>query len=575
LKRTLPLLLLLATSLSAQNWPQWAASAQHDSATPVVARRIDRIEQEIIIDPLAKTIEVLSGGGDLLAHYPVPLIDGEDVVLLRKSGSLSDLLQRETQIWNVVDMRRVNGQLTTHWMYTSDWKPVPFGAASWEPVYHPAIGADAVWAPGAGGTIDKLNRETGARIQRFNPFGTSIDPTIFVSGPPAIDQAGNIYYNAIQLTKSGPWDNDPPNSWLVRVGADGSIGKATFTSLTPSAPDANAQCLGVFDVSELPWPPTPAAVPPSARCGPQRPGINVAPAVGTDGTIYTISRAHFNGRYGFLVAVNPDLTPKWAASMRNRFQDGCDVAVPPSGSPGGCRAGATRGVDPSDNQAGSGAVSDNSTASPVVLPDGNILYGAYTRYNYAQGHLMMFGADGHYAGAYGWGWDLTPAVYRHAGTYSVILKENHYGAGSYCNDPNVCPLDRSSTTPGDPEVYYIAQINSSLQPDWKFKSTNTESCSRLTNGSLACVSDHPDGFEWCVNAVAVDARGVVYADSEDGNLYAIAQGGILEQRIFLRLALGAAYTPTSIGPDGRVYTQNDGNLFVTNQNPKWRAVRTK
>jgi len=75
--------------------------------------------------------------------------------------------------------------------------------------------------------------------------------------------------------------------------------------------------------------------------------------------------------------------------------------------------------------------------------------------------------------------------------------------------------------------------------------------------------------------VAVDARGVVYADSEDGNLYAIAQGGILEQRIFLRLALGAAYTPTSIGPDGRVYTQNDGNLFVINQNPKRRAVRTK
>ena len=171
--------------------------------------------------------------------------------------------------------------------------------------------------------------------------------------------------------------------------------------------------------------------------------------------------------------------------------------------------------------------------------------------------------------------NLVIQVYRHDGTYSVILKENHYGAGSYCIDPNICPLNRGSNTPWDPDVYYITQLNSSLQPDWKFKSTNTESCSRLTNGSLACISDHPDGFEWCVNAVAVDARGVVYADSEDGNLYAIAQGGILEQRIFLRLALGAAYTPTSIGPDGRVYTQNDGNLFVINQNPKRRAVRTK
>ena len=40
----------------------------------------------------------------------------------------------------------------------------------------------------------------------------------------------------------------------------------------------------------------------------------------------------------------------------------------------------------------------------------------------------------------------------------------------------------------------------------------------------------------------------VYANSEDGNLYAIAQGEILKQSLFLNLALGAAYTPVSIGP---------------------------
>jgi outer membrane protein assembly factor BamB len=76
------------------------------------------------------------------------------------------------------------------------------------------------------------------------------------------------------------------------------------------------------------------------------------------------------------------------------------------------------------------------------------------------------------------------------------------------------------------------------------------------------VSDHPDGFEWCINAAAVDKNGVVYSNSEDGNLYAIAQGGVEKQRIFLQLALGAAYTPLSIGPDGKIYTQNAGHLFV-------------
>ena len=29
---------------------------------------------------------------------------------------------------------------------------------------------------------------------------------------------------------------------------------------------------------------------------------------------------------------------------------------------------------------------------------------------------MMFNADGTFARAYGWGWDLTPAIYRHDGT---------------------------------------------------------------------------------------------------------------------------------------------------------------
>jgi hypothetical protein len=34
------------------------------------------------------------------------------------------------------------------------------------------------------------------------------------------------------------------------------------------------------------------------------------------------------------------------------------------------------------------------------------------------------------------------------------------------------------------------------------------------------------------------------------------------QKIFLKEALGAAYTPLSIGGDGKVYSQNDGHLFV-------------
>jgi outer membrane protein assembly factor BamB len=66
---------------------------------------------------------------------------------------------------------------------------------------------------------------------------------------------------------------------------------------------------------------------------------------------------------------------------------------------------------------------------------------------------------------------------------------------------------------------------------------------------------------------AVDANGNVYVTSEDGNLYVLPQGhtGVFttpSENLFLNLAVGAAYTPLSIGPDGKLYTQNDGHLFV-------------
>jgi hypothetical protein len=73
--------------------------------------------------------------------------------------------------------------------------------------------------------------------------------------------------------------------------------------------------------------------------------------------------------------------------------------------------------------------------------------------------------------------------------------------------------------------------------------------------------------EWCVNAPAIDSNGVIYDNSEDGNVYTISQGntGVFttpKQKMFLKQALGAAYTPLSIGPDGKLYVQNDGRLFV-------------
>jgi len=306
--------------------------------------------------------------------------------------------------------------------------------------------------------------------------------------------------------------------------------------------------------------------------------MNVAPAVAPDGTIYTVSVADNSSRYAFMVAANPDLSPKWHTSLRNTLHDGCGVTIPIQSQPGvpekgKCNYGAPIGVDPATNHAGEGRVIDQSSSSPTVLPDGNVLYGAYSRYNVSRGHLFKFnGSSGAVTATYDFGWDSTPAVFSHDGSYSMVIKDNHYDEeeGFYCNASASVPVSQTvcafTNVPAGP--FYITQLNPNLAPEWKAHSTETNSCS-----PSGCVSDHPNGFEWCINAPVVDANHTVYVESEDGNIYKIPQGqhGVFDlpptgsgaaTRLFLRLALGAAYTPFSIDEQGRLYAQNAGHLFI-------------
>ena len=88
---------------------------------------------------------------------------------------------------------------------------------------------------------------------------------------------------------------------------------------------------------------------------------------------------------------------------------------------------------------------------------------------------------------------------------------------------------------------------------------------RNAQGELTCVSDHPFGFEWCINAPLVDRDGTVYGNSEDGNLYVIDRNGREKTRFFLELALEAAYTPLAIDGRGHLFVLNDGHLSVVGE----------
>ena len=561
-----PLLAIVGFSLAipaaAQTWNQWAGGPQHTGSLHVTGQQLAVEQATSVVDPHAEA-ERAEANGNLLVHYQAPISDGGAVFMVVKGGAYTGFANWQTQVWNVRRFEWVNGQFVTRWTAESDWKPVPSGGARFEPVFHAALRSDALFMPGAGGTVLEVDRNTGEIRRRLGQFEQSLDARTYVTSPITIDGEGNLYYNVLRLSAAQqPWTSDHNGAWLVKIARDGTASRVSYPTLVPNAPAPLSNCTSSFPSNTQPWPPAPDAVAPTTLCGSQRAGLNVAPAVAPDGTVYTVSRTHLNERWGWVVAVNPDLTPKWATSMRNRFNDGCNVLLPPNGTTGGCRTGATTGVDPSDNLPGSGAVSDNSTSSPVVAPDGTIYYGAFTRYNHSQGHMMRFSSAGAYLSAYKFGWDVTPAIWQHDGTFSIVTKENRYvGLG-----PRV---------PGDEEGYYITQLSPDFNVEWQFKSTNTLSCSRQPDGSLSCADNRPGGFEWCVNSLAVDRHGVVFVNSEDGHLYAINQGGTLRERIFLQLALGAAYTPLSLGIDGRIYTQNAGRLFVVGgpAGKRRRAVR--
>jgi hypothetical protein len=458
--------------------------------------------------------------------------------------------------WGVTKLRIRAGRLEQQWTAMSSWKPAPDDGSGWEPVLHPALSGRFVYVPGGAGMVMKFDRHSGELLDRMQPFAED-DPHRFVTSPLTIDADGSIYYTVMKLDASEPWTQDIKEGWLVRIDSSGRAKAVSFAELV-AEPHADA-CATTFAEEDLPWPPAVDARPPLAPCGSQRPALNAAPAVGWDGTVYTVSRAHFNPAYSYLIALHPDLTPKWSASLRDRLNDGCDVLLPPSGTLGGCRGGSRPGVDPATNETPAGRVLDQSTASPVVAPDGSVLYGVATRYNYSRGHLFRFSSAGAFLGAYDFGWDITPAVYEHDGTWSVILKDNHYGLGSYCGVPGQCGQ-------GD-EAYHLTSLGPDLRPEWTYENTNDQACERLTDGSVSCATS-TEKFEWCVNMVAVDRNGVIYANSEDGNLYAIDRTGTLVDRVFLKLALGAAYTPLAIGGDGRIYAQNDGALFVAGVRPR-------
>src|SRR5215470_14337914 len=310
-------------------WSQWGASPQHAGAVKVAAQGLNNKLADIVYDPFV-TQEQAEFSGDLVAHYQATLTDGNDFYMENKGGTYPSCSPAgdwqngtacgpnawERLTWSVTRYTWESGSAVLIWKFTSDWKPEPNatnGLGGWEPVFHPVLANGSFYVSGAGGTVNKVNKDSGMSTKKIDPFSSmNLDKAhTYVSGPLTADANGNIYYNVITLADpatTDPWfTTDVVGAWLVKITAADAASLATYASLLPSAPAGNAvHCPGTFfNVAPrppFPWPPTPTAVPPSVACGSQRPGVNVGPAVGADGTIYTVSRAHFDAQVSYILA---------------------------------------------------------------------------------------------------------------------------------------------------------------------------------------------------------------------------------------------------------------------------------
>ena len=541
-------------------WTQWGQSASHNGQSCARGQTPKRILDHIVYDPF-QFQEMRDSFGDLFVHYQAPLNDSiGNYYMMQKGGTYTscdepgsgtpfpcgfDPANIAQQTWSETKYhRKADGSFAKAWSFDSDWKPYP--VFLWEPMFQPALAGPLLYVPGAGGSVWQVLTllDHPVALQRINPFPT-LDPNTYVTSGVTVDQLGFAYWNVVQHDPGTVQDR----GFLIKAAPWGQTWKVDYETLTPGAPAATDACFATFGALNprppRPWPPSADALPPQFPCGRQRPGVNVTPSIGRDGTIFTTSTAAANPNYSYVIAVRPDLSLKWATSLRGLVHDGCGVhrADSPEGDTVCSATFSAVGVDPSTNMAPALAVSDVSSSSPVALPDGGVVYGALDGYNFSRGHLVKLDSRGRFTGAYPFGWDSTPAIYQHDGTYSIVIKDNHYNTSG---------------------PFYVTQLSSSLVPEWKFQNASHQACTIQPDGTLQCDdgSAHPNGFEWCVNAPAGDATGTVYANGEDGFVYQIGQGGVLKQQTFLNQALGAAYTPIALDPSGRVYALNNGELSV-------------
>jgi hypothetical protein len=435
--------------------------------------------------------------GALLIHYGSPVVTSHNTVVLPVKTGLAGGFRVEARSGG-------NGGLI--WSANTDYVLPPH---NWVPSYNLALtSANLLFVPGAGGKLfvkDDADSANGALrsvvfygAAAYGASPAAFDASVFVNTPITVDAQGSAFFGFV-VTAANP---AALASGIARVDANG-VGTWTSASLAAGDP-----AIDKVQTNSAP------ALSPDGRT--VYVAVNTAPAVGVVQT-------------GYLLALDSmTLALKSKALL----------------------------LDPSTGTAA--RISDDSTASPTVGPDGDVYFGVLERTfgtHNARGWLLHFTAALASAGAPGgFGWDTTPSIvpasmvpsYIGGSSYLLMTKYNNYdGVGTGDGSNRIAVIDPSATqTDAISGLPIMREVLTILGPTFE-------------SGASGPV------FEWCINTAAVDsATKSVLVNSEDGFLYRWdLVGNRFSQRIQLTSGVGEAYTPTAIGADGAVYAVNNAVLF--------------
>ena len=358
----------------------------------------------------------------------------------------------------------------------------------------------------AGGVIVRQNPNSAAgsikRLffygqQNFQANPTAYEQNVMINTPLTTDAHGNLFFGFLAVGQT------PINlrSGIARID---STGTATWVSVASLSGDPL-----ITEVS-----------------------MSCAPALSQDGTLLYVAVSSGDFGFGYLLALDSH-----TLALVNKVR----LTDPASG------------LDAS--------MSDESSATPTVGPDGDVYYGVlenpFPDHN-DRGWMLHFNRDLSQQKIPGsFGWDDTASIvdaslvssYHGTSKYLLMTKYNNYAGintGDGHNRVAILDPNASENDPVIPSAKVMQEVITRLgvTPDPNFPNFP---------GAVR---------EWCINTAAVDPfTKSVIVNSEDGKLYRWnLTDNTLSEVIKLSGGIGEAYTPTVIGADGTVYAINDAVL---------------